>query len=364
MTATNPSASPPIEPMLAKVAQELPASEGFLFEPKWDGLRALVFSNKDGINIQGRDKKPLNRYFPELERALFEVLPKGCVLDGEIVVSGDKGLDFDALQARIHPSTTRVALLAKKTPASFVAFDLLCAGGKSTMALPQAQRRVRLERFLAAAKPPLYLTPMTRDRAVAQDWLDRFEGAGLDGVMAKPEALPYTPAKRALFKIKHERTADCVVAGFRFYKDREDAVGSLLLGLYDELGVLQHMGSASTFTMEQRVALLEELAPLRKDALKNHPWANWGEPQAHEEERQPGARSRSAAGKDLRWEALRPERAAEVKYDQLQGDRFRNAATFVRWRDDKPAAQCRYGQLETVGAAELQAMFAARSNKR
>ncbi|MBC7603364.1 MAG: ATP-dependent DNA ligase, partial [Ramlibacter sp.] len=309
MTATNPSASPPIDPMLAKVAEEIPSGDGFLFEPKWDGFRALVFSNKDGIYIQSRDKKPLNRYFPELERALADALPKGCVLDGEIVIAGEKGLDFDALQNRIHPAPTRVALMAKKTPASFVAFDLLCAGGKSTMNLPQAERRVRLERFLSAARPPLHLTPMTRDRAVAQDWLDRFEGAGLDGVMAKPEALAYMPAKRAMFKIKHVRTADCVVAGFRFYKDREDAVGSLLLGLYDELGVMQHVGSTSTFTMEQRVALLQELAPLRKDALKGHPWANWGDPQAHEENRLPGARSRWTGGKDLRWEALRPERA-------------------------------------------------------
>ena len=291
------------------------------------------------------------------------MLPKGCVLDGEIVVVGPKGLDFDVLQQRLHPAATRVARLAKETPASFVAFDLLAAGGKSTMALPQAERRVRLERLLAATKPPLHLTPMTRDRALAQDWLQRFEGAGLDGVIAKPEALPYMPAKRAMFKIKHVRTADCVVAGFRFYKDREDAVGSLLLGLYDELGVLQHVGVTSTFTMQIREQLLIELAPLRKNALKDHPWANWGSPEAHDENRLPGARSRWSGDKDLRWEALRPERVCEVKYDQLQGDRFRHPPTFLRWRADKPPHECRYGQLETVSAVELSEVFGARSKK-
>src|SRR4051794_4600349 len=256
---------PPIEPMLAKIAGEIPDSPGFIFEPKWDGFRAIVFRNGDEAYIQSRDGKPLNRYFPELERALVERLPKGCVIDGEIVVMGQRGLDFDALQQRVHPAASRIAKLAQQTPAAFVAFDLLAAGSKSTMPLPPSERRVRLERLLGSVLPPVHLTPATRDRAVAQDWLQRFEGAGLDGVMAKPEAGTYQPAKRAMFKIKHARTADCVVAGFRWYRDTQDAVGSLLLGLYDEAGVLQHVGVASAFTIEMRRQLVEELAPLREN---------------------------------------------------------------------------------------------------
>ncbi|HEY0856762.1 MAG TPA: ATP-dependent DNA ligase [Albitalea sp.] len=236
MASTSPT-TPPIEPMLAKIADELPPEGGFLYEPKWDGFRALVFRNADGVHIQSRDLRPLNRYFPELERALAQTLPRGCVLDGEIVVVGAKGLDFDALQQRLHPAASRVAKLAQATPASFVAFDLLAAGGRSTMELPQAERRVRLERLLASIAPPVHVTPVTRDRAVAEDWLRRFEGAGLDGVIAKPDSLPYQPGKRAMYKIKHSRTADCVVAGFRWYRDQEEAVGSLLLGLFDDAGV-------------------------------------------------------------------------------------------------------------------------------
>jgi ATP-dependent DNA ligase len=360
---TNSTAShalvPPIEPMLAKIADELPQADGFLFEPKWDGFRALVFHNADGIYLQSRDRKPLNRYFPELEKALAQTLPKGCVLDGEIVVMTKVGLDFDALQQRVHPAASRVARLAKETPASFVAFDLLAAGGKSVMALPQAERRVRLERLLGQAKPPLHLTPVTRDRAVAADWLERFEGAGLDGVIAKPEALPYSPGKRAMFKIKHARTADCVVAGFRWYKDRDDAIGSLLLGLYNDAGALQHAGVTSAFTMEMRKQLLVELEPLRKDALKEHPWRDWGDAAAQEANRLPGGQSRWSGGKDLSWEPLRPERVCEVKYDHLQGDRFRHATVFVRWRPDKPPEECRYDQLEVTTAFELSKVFAA-----
>ena len=361
MTSTPESAAPlpPIEPMLAKIAETLPEGEGFLFEPKWDGFRALVFSNKDGIYLQSRDGKPLNRYFPELQKALDGQLPKGCVLDGEIVVVGPNGLDFDALQQRLHPAASRVVRLAQETPSAFVAFDLLAAGGKSTMALSQGERRVRLERLLGHASRPLHLTPMTRDRAVAQDWLERFEGAGLDGVMAKPEALPYMPAKRTMFKIKHARTADCVVAGFRFYKEREDAVGSLLLGLYNEEGVLQHAGVTSSFTKEMREQLLVELEPLRKDALENHPWREWGNAQAHDANRMPGAQSRWSGNKDLSWQPLRPERVVEVKYDHLQGDRFRHATTFLRWRPDKPAQECRYDQLEVTKAFELEKVFKA-----
>jgi ATP-dependent DNA ligase len=344
--------------MLAKIADELPPEGAFLYEPKWDGFRALVFRQNVGVYLQSRDLRPLNRYFPELEKALTEALPKGCVLDGEIVVARGGGLDFDALQQRLHPAASRVAKLAKETPASFVAFDLLAAGGRSVMALPQSERRVRLERLLGSAAPPVHVTPMTRERSVAEDWLHRFEGAGLDGVVAKPESLPYQPGKRAMYKIKHSRTADCVVAGFRWYRDQEDAVGSLLLGLYDDAGALHHVGVTSAFTMQTRRDLVEELAPLRKDALADHPWRDWAQA-TDESTRMPGGQSRWSAGKDLSWEPLRPERVCEVKYDHLQGDRFRHAAVFVRWRDDKPAEDCRYDQLEVATPFELAKVFGA-----
>ena len=348
---------PPIEPMLAKIADELPQEPGFLFEPKWDGFRAIVFRSAADVYIQSRDLRPLNRYFPELERALAQALPKGCVIDGEVVVVTGSGLDFDALQQRLHPAASRVARLAQETPAAFVAFDLLAAGGRSIMELPQSERRVRLERLLGQTSKPLYLTPMTRDRALAQDWLKRFEGAGLDGVIAKPEAAPYQPGKRTMFKIKHARTADCVVAGFRWYRDTQDAVGSLLLGLYNDAGVLQHVGVTSSFTLAMRRQLADELAPLRKDALKDHPWRDWANASDDTANRMPGAQSRWSAGKDLSWEALRPERVCEVKYDHLQGDRFRHAAVFLRWRPDKPPQDCRYDQLEVATAFELEKVF-------
>lgn len=349
--------SDPIEPMLAKIADELPTGEGFLFEPKWDGFRALVFRDADGVLIQSRDLKSLNRYFPELEKVLAEQLPKGCILDGEIVVAGPEGLDFDALQQRIHPAASRVSRLAKETPAGFVAFDLLAAGGKPVTELPQQERRVRLERLLGQAKPPLYLTPVTTDRSLAQDWLQRFEGAGLDGVIAKAANAPYQPGKRTMFKIKHARTADCVVAGFRFYRDTQDAVGSLLLGLYDDGGTLQHVGVTSSFTMDMRRKLLEELAPLREDARADHPWRDWAQASVGDAERMPGAKSRWSGGKDLSWEPLRPERVCEVKYDHLQGERFRHATTFLRWRPDKPPQDCRYDQLEVTTPFELAKVF-------
>ncbi|HSV44499.1 MAG TPA: ATP-dependent DNA ligase [Ramlibacter sp.] len=357
--ASVPSIAPPIAPMLSKVMDELPEGEGFLFEPKWDGFRALVFNQGGELLIQSRDLKPLNRYFPELAKALADMLPKGCVLDGEIVVAGPRGLDFDALQQRIHPAPSRIARLAKETPSTFVAFDLLAAGGRSTMALPQHERRERLERLLGQARPPLYLTPVTRDRAQAQDWLQRFEGAGLDGVMAKPADAPYQPAKRAMFKIKHARTADCVVAGFRWYQGRDDEVGSLLLGLHDQAGALHHVGVASSFSLELRRQLLQELAPLRAGALENHPWRDWADAAAHEAQRLPGAQSRWSGDKDPRWEPIKAERVCEVKYDHLQGERFRHATTFVRWRDDKSPADCRYDQLEVAPAFELQQVFRA-----
>ena len=364
MTPTNhTSLQPPIQPMLAKIADELPTGDGFLFEPKWDGFRAIVFRTVEGAVIQSRDGKPLNRYFPELEKVLVEALPKGCVLDGEIVVAIAGSLDFDALQQRVHPAPSRIARLAKETPAAFVAFDLLAAGGKSTMELPQSERRVRLERLLGRVRPPIYLTPMTTDREVALDWLQRFEGAGLDGVMAKPAAAPYQPAKRTMFKIKHVRTADCVVAGFRWYKDRTDAIGSLLRGLYNDAGVLQHAGVTSSFTMAVREQLATELEPLREDAMADHPWRDWAQATAGDADRMPGAKSRWSGDKDLRWEPLRPERVCEVKYDHLQGDRFRHATTFVRWRDDKPPQECRYDQLEVTTAFELAQVFSAGAKK-
>ena len=355
--ASSPLPTPPIEPMLASIADALPTEPGFLFEPKWDGFRAIVFCTAEHTVLQSRDLKPLNRYFPELERALHDALPRGCVLDGEIVVASSRGLDFDALQQRIHPAASRIAKLAVETPARFVAFDLLGAGGRSTMALPQAERRTRLERLLGSARPPLHLTPMTRDRAEAERWLAEFEGAGLDGVVAKLESAPYQPGKRAMLKIKHVRTADCVVAGFRWYKDRTDAVGSLLLGLYDSAGALQHVGVTSSFTMAMRQQLLQELAPLREGALESHPWRDWGGAAAGDAQRMPGAQSRWSGGKDLSWQPLRPERVCEVKYDHLQGNRFRHATVFQRWRPDKPPAECRYDQLEVTAPYELAKVF-------
>lgn len=354
-----PLPTPPIEPMLAKIADALPTEPGFLFEPKWDGFRAIVFRTGEQTLLQSRDLKPLNRYFPELERALHDALPKGCVLDGEIVVVSPRGLDFDALQQRIHPAASRITRLAVETPARFVAFDLLAASGKSTMALPQSERRARLERLLGSAKPPLPLTPMTRDRGEAARWLAHFEGAGLDGVIAKLESAAYQPGKRAMLKIKHMRTADCVVAGFRGYKDRSDAVGSLLLGLYDDAGVLHHVGVTSSFTMEMREQLLQELAPLRDGALESHPWRDWAGAVVGDPQRMPGARSRWSGGKDLSWQPLRPERVCEVRYDHLQGKRFRHATAFVRWRPDKPPEECRYDQLEVTTPYELAKVFGA-----
>jgi len=360
MTQRTATPEPPIPPMLAKIAEAIPQDPGFLFEPKWDGFRAIVFRGNEGVQIQSRDLKPLNRYFPELEKALVELLPRGCVLDGEIVVARAGGLDFDALQQRIHPAASRIARLAKETPASFVAFDLLSAGGKSVMDVPQSERRTRLERLIGGVKPPVHLTPVTRDREEAQRWLQEFEGAGLDGVIAKLENAPYQPGKRAMLKIKHARTADCVVAGFRWYKDKQEAVGSLLLGLYDESGALQHVGVTSAFTMDVRRQLVEELAPLRENAGADHPWREWAGANVGDEHRMPGAQSRWSGGKDLSWEPLRPERVCEVKYDHLQGRRFRHATVFVRWRPDKPAEDCRYDQLEVTTPFELAKVFGAK----
>ena len=349
---------PPIEPMLAKVAGEIPPQGPYLYEPKWDGFRALVFRGADDTFIQSRDSKPLDRYFPELHDSMTAALPPGCVVDGEIVIATPAGLDFDALQMRLHPAASRVAKLAAASPSSFVAFDLLAVDGESIMGQPQEERRRRLEKLLAKARPPLHLTPATRERKVALDWLERFEGAGLDGVIAKPEDLAYLPGKRMMLKVKHVRTADCVVAGFRWHKEGEGIVGSLLLGLYDDGGTLHHVGVTSAFTMARRRELAQELEPLRRNAMKNHPWKAWAQA-SESSQRMPGAQSRWSQGKDLSWEPLRIERVAEVKYDHLQGDRFRHAAQFLRWRPDKPPEACRYDQLETTTAYELKKVFAA-----
>ncbi len=348
--------------MLAKAADALPAGEGWLFEPKWDGFRALVFRDVDEIYIQSRDLKPLDRYFPELAAPLKASLPDRCVLDGEVVIAGDGGLQFEALLLRIHPAASRVKMLAEQSPASFIAWDLLAIGDEDLRSVPQAERRARLEAALAGrAAPPIHLTPATTDRALAVDWFNRFEGAGLDGVIAKRLDGKYQPGKRAMIKVKHQRTADCAVAGFRWHKNGPGThVGSLLLGLFDDAGTLHSVGVTSSFTWEKRAALVEELAPLREHALEGHPWAEWAEwAQAAEAagQRMPGATSRWNRGKDLSWEPLRLERVAEVAYDHLQGDRFRHGTTFLRWRPDKQPADCRYDQLEETAAYELDLIF-------
>jgi ATP-dependent DNA ligase len=345
--------------MLAKLAEELPAQGKVLYEPKWDGFRAIVFRGDDDVYIQSRDLRPLDRYFPELHDAFLAALPPGCVLDGEVVITSPEGLDFDALQLRLHPAASRVAKLAQATPSSFVAFDLLAVDGRDITNEPQNERRALLEKLFAGIGPPIHLTPVTRDHATAARWLDEFEGAGLDGVMVKPLDAPYQPGKRAMIKVKHARTADCVVAGFRFHKSGKDAIGSLLLGLYDDKGALQHVGVTASFTMAMRKQLVKELAPLREYALEGHPWREWAEWDAGDARRVPGMQSRWSAGKDLSWEPLRIERVVEVKYDHLQGDRFRHGATFLRWRPDKRPQDCRYDQLDVTTPYELEKVFAA-----
>jgi ATP-dependent DNA ligase len=347
--------------MLAKPEEAIPAGPGWLYEPKWDGFRAIVFRDRDETYIQSRDLKPLDRYFPELAAPLRASLPERCVVDGEIVIRGPHGLAFEALLLRIHPAASRVALLAAATPASFVAWDLLALGDEDLRSRPQGERRARLEDALAGARAPIHLTPATRDPATAEDWFHRFEGAGLDGVVAKPLDAPYQPGKRAMTKIKHRRTADCVVAGFRWHKNGPGTlVGSLLLGLYDDAGTLHHVGVTASFTEARRAQLVEELAPLRQHALDGHPWAEWAAWAAEaiaSGQRVPGATSRWNRGKDLSWEPLRPERVCEVAYDHLQGDRFRHATTFQRWRPDRTPESCRYDQLEVTPPFELARIF-------
>jgi ATP-dependent DNA ligase len=351
--------APPIEPMLAKLAGELPIGD-FLYEPKWDGFRAIVFRAGTELFIQSRDLRPLDRYFPELHDALLAGLPDGSVVDGEIVIATQRGLDFDALQLRLHPAASRVAKLAQETPSSFVAFDAIALEGRDLRRAPQEERRALLERAFADVRPPLHLTPMTRDPAEAKEWLSHFEGAGLDGVVAKAARGTYDPGKRAMIKIKHARTADCVVAGFRWHKaGRNELIGSLLLGLYDASGRLQHVGVTSAFTMTARRHLATELAPLRENALDQHPWREWAPSEHGEMARMPGGYSRWSAGKDLSWEPLRVERVCEVKYDHMQGPRFRHAAVFERWRPDKRPLDCRYDQLDVTPPYELAKVFGA-----
>jgi ATP-dependent DNA ligase len=350
--------SPPVLPMLAKRVDELPEGDSWIFEPKWDGFRTLIFRDAKEILIQSRDEKPLNRYFPELVETLLAQLPERCVLDGEIVIANERGLDFDALQLRLHPAASRVALLAKQTPASVVFFDLLCEGDQDLRAAPFEERRRRLEALVASAKPPVHLTPATRDLKIASDWFHRFEGAGLDGVMAKPRAGAYEPDKRVMLKVKHERDCDCVVAGFRWHKKGEGtAIGSLLLGLFDDSGSLQHVGVCASFTAEKRVELVEFLAPYREGALAHHPWRSWAE-RAEPGQRMPGGQSRWSQGKDLSWEPVRPELVVEVAYEHMQGARFRHMSQFRRWRFDKQPRDCTYAQLEVVPPQELMTIFA------
>jgi ATP-dependent DNA ligase len=343
--------------MLAKRVEKLPSGDGWIFEPKWDGFRALIFRDGEEILIQSREQKSLNRYFPELIAPLKSQLPARCVLDGEIVIANETGLDFEKLQLRIHPAASRVKMLAQQTPASIVLFDLLCKGSRDLRSEPFEKRRQWLESLLPSYEPPIHLTPATSDRRVAGDWFRRFEGAGLDGVMAKSISGIYEPDKRSMFKVKHERDCDCVVGGFRWYKDAKDeAVGSLLLGLFDKSGTLQHVGVCASFTKEKRKELAEFLAPYRKLALAHHPWKT----EADDREgghRKPGGRSRWSQGKDSSWEPLRPELVVEVTYEHMQGDRFRHMAHFQRWRFDKEPANCTYAQLEVVPPQELMAIF-------
>jgi ATP-dependent DNA ligase len=354
--------NPPVLPMLAKRVDDLPVGGTWIFEPKWDGFRALIFRDRDEIEIQSRDEKPLNRYFPELVDALKSQLPARCVLDGEIVIAKNGGLDFEALQLRLHPAASRVKLLSQQIPASIIFFDLLCEGDRDLRGEPFQERRRELEALLSSAAPPIHLTPATRESSVASDWFRRFEGAGLDGVIAKPISGAYEPNKRVMLKIKHERDCDCVVAGFRWYRKGDvPSVGSLLLGLFDDSGALQHVGVCASFTAEKRLELVEFLEPYRENALANHPWKQWVDSITADGDighRIPGGQSRWSQGKDLSWEPLRPELVVEVAYEHMQGSRFRHMAHFRRWRTDKKPSDCTYAQLEVVPPQELAAIFA------
>jgi ATP-dependent DNA ligase len=351
--------NPPIPPMLAKRVDRIPPEGGWIFEPKWDGFRALVFRDGEEILIQSRDERPLNRYFPEILDPLRRQLPRRCALDGELVIAREGRLDFDALQLRLHPAESRVRMLAKQTPSSIVFFDVLCASSRDLRAQAFEKRRAVLEDLLSSAIPPIHITPATRDRKLALSWFRHFEGAGLDGVIAKAANLRYHPDKREMLKIKHDRDCDCVVAGFRWYRENAGReVGSLLLGLFDQTGSLQHVGVCSGFSAEQRGEFADFLVPWRKNAIAGHPWRDWAEAASGSgSARMPGAKSRWSRGKDLAWEPLRPALVAEVAYDHLQGDRFRHVAKFRRWRRDKKPEDCTYAQLEVAVPEELKSIF-------
>jgi ATP-dependent DNA ligase len=352
--------NPPVLPMLAKRVSDLPDGTGWIFEPKWDGFRALMFRDRDEILIQSRDGKPLNRYFPEVVETLQAQLPTRCVLDGEIVIAQNGTLDFDALQLRLHPAASRVRLLSRESPASVVFFDLLSEGDRDLRPEPFQERRRQLESLLSAATPPVHLTPATGDLSIAADWFRRFEGAGLDGVMAKLASSAYESEKRVMLKVKHERDCDCVVAGFRWHKNGDGTkVGSLLLGLFDDSGALQHVGVCSSFTDLKRVELVQYLEPYRKNALLNHPWQDWADTEKSQAgQRIPGGKSRWSQGKNLSWQPLRPELVVEVAYEHMQGPRFRHMSQFRRWRTDKKPGECTYSQLEVVPPQELMEIFA------
>jgi len=350
---------PPVKPMLAKAVYELPRDPSLLYEPKWDGFRCIVFRDGDEVELGSRNDRPLTRYFPEMLPPLRSELPERCVVDGELVVVTGTGLDFDGLQLRLHPAASRVNKLAAEIPASFVAFDLLALGDRDLTDEPFSERRRLLESALTAdgAHERVYLTPVTDDPDQAEDWFRRFEGAGFDGVMAKPADAPYRQDKRDMLKVKHQRTADCVVAGFRRHKDGE-GIGSLLLGLYDDEATLHHVGVASSFAAGLRSQLVDELEPLRDNALEGHPWREWAVAEAHEAgQRMPGGLNRWNAAKDMSWEPVRIERVVEVRYEHLQAGRFRHNARFVRWRLDKTPVECSYDQLEAVAPAELASIF-------
>jgi ATP-dependent DNA ligase len=346
--------------MLAKSSDVLPDGQGWIYEPKWDGFRCIVFRDGDDIELTSRNERPFTRYFPELIGPMLEQLPDRCVLDGEIVIPtvGGQGLDFDALLQRIHPAESRVRRLAAETPASFVAFDLVALGDRSLLDEPLVERRRLLVESMHGARAPLHLTPSTEDVAVATDWFSRFEGAGLDGIVAKRLGGPYTPDERTMVKVKHRRTADCAVAGYRLHKDGL-GVGSFLLGLYDDDGRLQHIGVATGFTAKARRALLEEIEPLTIDALDGHPWRDWADAMAHSAGRMPGAQSRWNAKKDLSWVPLRIERVAEVGFTQMQGNRLRHAAQFLHWRPDREPASCTYHQLDVADPVAFSDLFPA-----
>jgi len=329
--------------MLAKAVRDIPIN--MYYEAKWDGFRAIVFRDGDEVELGSRNERPMTRYFPELVESLKANLPRRCVVDGEVVIVNGDRLDFDSLLLRIHPAESRVNLLAKEIPASFIAFDLLALKDESLMEKPFKSRRERLESALVQTSPPVHIATGTTDVDVARAWFDQFEGAGLDGVMAKPFDVPYKPDQRAMFKIKHERTADCVVAGYRWHKTGP-IVGSLLLGLFNSAGALQHVGVAASFPLKRRAELVDELKPYEMSDFTGHPWAEWAQAEAHMQSRLPGAVSRWNAKKDLSWMPLRPELVCEVAYEHMEGTRFRHTAHFQRWRPDRDPRSCTYAQLD------------------